>query len=839
MHQKMWTWKKPWSVAVLALAVALGCGDETQGPGPEDEHPHPGFLSVEVTRSFAIVRVQQTVTLRATALNTDGRSVRFTWTASSGRFLDDLHTTETSSEVTWYAPDCAGRADGEALISLKAFDEKRGSTTRVVPVQVLGCKARLIASGGAHSLAQLEDGSVWAWGQNAFLQRGDGTTAPGARPVKVSGVTRVTALAAGEAHSLAVRENGTVWAWGSDEYGQLGNGSSGAGSAPAQVPGLSGVIALTAGVHHSLAVRDDGTVWAWGRNHYGQLGDGTDAQRDAPVQVPGLTGITAVAAGAEFSLALRNDGTVWAWGYDAFGQLGDGNGTGFSSYSPVQVSGLTGITAIAAGHSHGLALRGDGTVWAWGLDSRGQVGDGAPASSGVEAPVQVLGLSRVTAVSAGTGHSLALRDDGTVWAWGWNEAGQVGDVVTTTPRFAPVQVRELTGVTAISAGHSHSLALLGDGSMPGWGSNSAGQLGNGTTTDRFTPVPVAQLANVTQVTAGEDHTAALRDDGTVWVWGSNSASQVGDAASGGMLLRPGQVPGLTRVVSISAGWNHTLAVRDDGTVWAWGLSLSSPRSASPVQVSGLADITAVATNRFHSLALRNDGTVWAWGDNSIGELGDGTTDARASRVQVPGLTGVTAISVGLAFSVALRNDGTVWTWGINENGQLGQGALSLHQATPTQVPGLTGVTAISAGLGHALALRNDGTVWAWGFNRYGQLGDGSTTQRASPVQVQGLTGITAISASAGQHSLAVGGDGSIWAWGDNASGQLGAGSGPFRMSPVRAIGATGIAAIATGRSHSLARRSDGTVLAWGTNAMGQVGDGTFAPNPAPAPVLLP
>ncbi|WP_164013759.1 RCC1 domain-containing protein [Pyxidicoccus trucidator] len=839
MHQKLWSWKKPRSprcLAVLLLTLAVGCGDEDTSPPPPDRNPRLLTFD-EGTQSATSVRVQQSITFRVAVRNAGASSLRFTWKSSSGSFLPPSNT-ETTSEVRWVAPDCADRGDGDPSISVTATDTKTDSVSRAFAVSIPRCRALLVASGDAHSLARLEDGTVWAWGNNSHGQLGDGTTATRPTPVQVAGLFGTTALAAGGTHSLALDTTGIVRAWGSNAYGQLGGGTSTQSASPVQVSGLSGVTAISAGTHHSLALREDGTVWAWGRNQVGQLGDGTQTQRDTPVQVSGLSGVTAISAGTEHSLALREDGTVWVWGTDGYGQLGNGAEGPLWSFTPVPVTGLTGITAISAGFGHSLAVRDDGTLWAWGLDGAGQIGDGAPASFGVEAPVQVSGLTGVLAADAGGGHSMALRGDGTVWAWGSNDTGQLGDAVPAGVHPAPVQVSGLTRVTAISAGIAHNLALLEDGTVPGWGDNSGGMLGNGRTTNRFTPVPVALLTDVTRLAAGDHHTVALRDDGTVWAWGSNTASQVGDATSVRVRSQPVQVPGLTEVVSVSAGGDHTLAVRNDGTVWTWGSNSANPRSASPVQVSGLTGVRAVATDRLHSLALRDDGTVWAWGDNSTGALGDGTTEERDTRVQVSGLTGVVAISTGLIHSVAVREDGTVWTWGNDENGQLGDGTIGGNQAMPAQVPGLTGITAVAARLGHTLALRDDGTVWAWGFNNAGQLGDGSTTQRASPVQVSGLTGITAIFAGY-THSLAVGADGGVWAWGSNGAGQLGDGSGSQRPIPVRHSGASGITAVAAGRNHSVARRGDGTLLAWGSNSLGQVGDGTSASNPIPAPALLP
>jgi RHS repeat-associated protein len=260
-------------------------------------------------------------------------------------------------------------------------------------------------------------------------------------------------------------------------------------------------------------------VWAWGNNYYGQLGDGTTTNRSTPIQVSGLSGVTAISTSLfgdidGHSLALKSDGTVWAWGLNWEGQLGDGTST--NRRTPVQVSGLSGATAISAGGDHSLARKSDGTAWTWGWNGDGQLGNGANSIS--YTPVQVSGLSGVAAIAAGGFHSLAVKTDGTVRAWGYNGSGQIGDS-TSTNRNTPVQVSGLSGVTAIAAGVYHSLAVKSDGTVWGWGQNNDGQLGDGTTFDRSAPVQTLGLSGMTAVAGGEYHSLGLKTDATVWEWG--------------------------------------------------------------------------------------------------------------------------------------------------------------------------------------------------------------------------------------------------------------------------------------------------------------------------------
>ena len=365
------------------------------------------------------------------------------------------------------------------------------------------------------------------------------------------GSVSFTMIAAGGYHSLILRSDGTVWSWGWNNWGQLGDGTDEDRNRPVQVmisetEELTGVTAIAAGGFHSLAIRNDGTVWAWGNNNWGQLGDGTTVRRPNPVQVmingtTPLDGVTAISAGGYHTLALT-DGKVWGWGYNANGQLGNGS-TGNTESRPLQVmingtTPLDGVTAIAAGSSHSLASKSDGTVWSWGANNNGQLGDGTTVRKLNPVQVKISAteeLTDVTAVTAGS-HSLALKSDGTVWSWGYNNRGQLGDGTDVT-RNRPVQVKvgateELTDVTAISTFNMHSLALKSDGTMWAWGSNTSGQLGDGSTEDRKRPVQVMiseteELTGVTAISAGNDHSLALKNDGTAQASGWNKYGQLG------------------------------------------------------------------------------------------------------------------------------------------------------------------------------------------------------------------------------------------------------------------------------------------------------------------------
>lgn len=360
--------------------------------------------------------------------------------------------------------------------------------------------------------------SVYLYGNN-----GDGFNFNASRPISSSAAN----------HTLYRRSDGTVWAWGLNNKSQLGDGTTTSSPTPVQAAAgvLSGITAVAAGNEHSLALKSDGTVWAWGSNSNGQLGNGTTAgSQPSPVQVTGLANVRAIAAGVNFSLALKGDGTVWAWGYNGSGQLGDSSTT--ERLTPVQAN-VAAQVAIAAGFDHSVSMTSTGTVWAWGNNSNGQLGNGSTTNSST--PVQTGSgvLSQVLAISAGNKFSVALLSNYLstyLWAWGINSDGQLGNN-TNVESHSPVQVSNLTGITAVAAGEKHTVSLKGDGTVWAWGNNANGQLGNGTTTASWTPVQVNTLTRGQSIAVGYQDSFASTTLGTVWAWGDNIYGQLGDGST--------------------------------------------------------------------------------------------------------------------------------------------------------------------------------------------------------------------------------------------------------------------------------------------------------------------
>jgi alpha-tubulin suppressor-like RCC1 family protein/chitodextrinase len=661
-----------------------------------------------------------------------------------------------------------------------------------------------IAEGVNHTVALKNDGTVVAWGWNGYGQ----TTIP-------AGLTGVTAIAVGAYHTVALKTDGTVVAWGQIGYGQT--------TIPA---GLTGVIAIAAGREHTVALKADGTVAAWGRNDYGQT------------TIPmGLTGVTAIAASNDYTVALKNDGTVVAWGDNTYGQT-------------AIPAGLTGVTAIAAGDYHTVALKSDGTVVAWGWNNYGQTT--IPAD-----------LTGVTAIAAGGFKTVALKTDGTVVAWGTNDFGQstppVGltgvtaiasgtwiwircasklpvavSVVSKTHAFTGQPIRAQTtcdagfyvdyvtyngsltpptepGVYTVRAVvdrwsyHGEAvgtLAIINGGVAPTISTQPSsvsvikGQTATFSVTASGFPAPAYQWrrndVNIVGATNPSYTTpvTAEADNGSAYVCVVTNALGSVTSSAATLTITAPLSPIITTITPASGPVTGGTSVAISGT------NLANPTSVTFDGVSAIVVSSTttqiVVTAPAHAAGLTNvvvstaSGSMTRMGGFAYVESTDIWMPVGPSAYAPTVVCDVRAIAAGGGYTVALKNDGTVVAWGDNSYGQ-------------TTIPaGLTGVTAIAAGNSHTVALKNDGTVVAWGDNSSGQ-----TTVPA------GLTGVTAIAAG-NSHTVALKNDGTVVAWGSDSSGETTVPS-----------GLTGVTAIAAGYGHTVALKNDGTVVAWGDNSFGQ------------------
>ncbi|MFZ2188749.1 MAG: ELWxxDGT repeat protein [Candidatus Moraniibacteriota bacterium] len=649
---------------------------------------------------------------------------------------------------------------------------------------------------------------------------------------------------------------------------------------------LGTVNQVVEGDTHTCALKPDGTVFCWGSNTSGYLGDNTTGDRYVPVQVVGvggsgnLTSIVQIAAGYTHTCALKSDGSVYCWGGNNNGQLGDNSLV--QRTAPVQVLGvdgvdtLAGVSQIVARSSHTCALKSDGSVYCWGYNGTGQLGDNTVARK--LTPTQVLGvggtgnLTDVSRISAGNQHACALKSDSTVFCWGGNGNGQLGDN-STIQALTPVQTKGVGGVgyltdaTQLESNGNSSCVTKSDESVFCWGGNDYGQLGDGTTVGsspwgRLTPVQVRGvggtgfLTGVSKVALGAYHTCAVKPDGSTFCWGRNNYYQLGDGTNvikttPVQVLGVGGVGNLADIRQIAGGTFHTCALKSDGLAYCWGYNsngqlgdTSVTTRSTPVYVRTVGDIASasqISAGPYHSCAAKSDGSAYCWGDGSSGKLGNNSSSGSSAPVQVVDvggtgyLTSVSQVATGDSHSCALKTDGTVYCWGSNSSGQIGDNTTSIRY-TPVQVKGvggsgfLTGVSSVEAGSFHTCAVKTDNTVFCWGSNGTGQLGDNTTTQRNAPIQVLGVGGagnLTSVSrVSAGMaHTCAAKIDGTAYCWGYNLNGRLGDNSTTQRPAPVQVLGSlTGVNQISAGDAHTCAVKSDGAAYCWGLNTNGRLGD---------------
>jgi len=351
-----------------------------------------------------------------------------------------------------------------------------------------------VAGGAYHTCARRASGVVVCWGHNDIGQLGDGTRVNSLEPVNVASITDAVDLSVGSVSSCVVRAGGSVYCWGENSHGKLGDGTTTLRASPVAVGGLSGVAEIAAGPLHTCARTTSGQVYCWGDNSEGQLGDGTFVgPRLSPGIVPGISDATSLALGDGFMCVRRSSGQVWCWGRNVYGQLGSGTTSATPTPTPAAVVGLTDAVDVAAGGYHACARRATGQVVCWGANDAGQLGVSTAAADRSATPVTA-GLPAGDAVelALGAGHSCARRSGGSVYCWGYNGYGQVGDG-TLVNRTTPVVIPVGGAAAAIDLGEYHSCAARDTGALMCWGQNANGRLGDGTTTDRSLPVAVQGL----------------------------------------------------------------------------------------------------------------------------------------------------------------------------------------------------------------------------------------------------------------------------------------------------------------------------------------------------------
>lgn len=681
------------------------------------------------------------------------------------------------------------------------------------PLEVLDVSG--VACGDDFTLLLKADGTIWSWGANGKGQLGDGTLVDRPTPGRVGNDSDWIAVEAYATTAYALKADGSLWRWG----------GTGALTQPTLLGADSDWKRIFAG-YNLLAIKTDGSLWkyTWEFTRVGVDSDWVEA-----------------ASGYDHWLAVKGDGTLWAWGDNYYGELGDGTFT--DQPSPIRVGTDADWARVAAGTRHTIAVKTDGTLWTWGDNTYDQLGDDTIGDRGT--PARIGGDTDWTVPAAGYYHSFALKASGALWGWGYNRYGMVGDG-SSTDRVFPTPIAPGRSWKLVDAYDSHSVGIDSSGAVFSWGNNDRGQLGDGEVfamLDDMPPTRIGLDTDWTAVEGGLDFLTAMKSDGSLWASGAGDVGQLGDgsASDRSMWVEVGSF------VNWAAGDEHVLALKDDGTLWVWGegtigrFGTDLFESASSPRQSGIEnDWESLAANNLCSYAIKNDGSLWGWGSIAYGALGRGDGIYLGGYEDAPLRIGRrmgdplvyayendwAAVKAGQQFAAALKDDGTLWAWGENAFGQVGDGTTTVVDA-PIRVGTDSDWAHVFAGKASTFAIKTDGSLWAWGANGSGRLGIGSAVDALVPTRVGTATDWAWVS-NDGSHTVALKTNGELWAWGNNSSCQLGDGTTTATNAPYR-IGDEYWLAVAAREGATIAIKSDGSLWAWGDNYEGRLGVGTSVP----------
>jgi len=647
-------------------------------------------------------------------------------------------------------------------------------------------------TGNGYTIGLKNNGTLWSWGDNEYGELGLGDTVNRNTPNQIGNASDWSAIEAGIAHVIAIKTDGTLWVWGRNNYGQLGLADMINRNTPFQLGTYACWKVVVANDDYSTAIRSDGTLWTWGRNDYGQLGVGDTITRTIPTQITMSTDWKLIGAGDGYTIALKTNGALWAWGRNDKGQLGLGDTNnreipGQVNNTPNPPSSLTAVvglesqinlswvdnsinetgfkverrTANSSTYFYVITLGPNATSYSdtglsplttyyYRVRAINNFGDGEPSD---EANATTIG--GWVSVIAGYAFTLARTNNGTIWACGDNEHGQLGlgNKGAATNKLFLTRVGTDTDWSKISVGGFNSIGIKTNKTMWVWGDNKYGQLGIVTWgTDKTIPTQVNTATDWESATSGGYHTIALKTDGSIWVCGRNNYGQLGfgDTEPRTVFIRIGSDNDWSIIAAggIAVGeqtdGGHTISIKTNGTLWGWGwneegqLGLNDTNNRNtPTQIGTNSDWSMITCGSYHTIVLKIDGTIWGCGENEWGQLGLGNTNSPLTLTEIGSDSDWNEISAGIRHSVGHKTNNTIWSWGYNFFGQLGLGNSGsiTTRYNPTKIEIDSDWNKITCGYYHTLSIKNNNTIWGWGWNGIGQLGLGNLDDRLTPTLI--------------------------------------------------------------------------------------------------------
>jgi len=696
--------------------------------------------------------------------------------------------------------------------------------------------------------AVFEDFKLFSWGQNTtFGNLGLGDLVDRSSPTQVGVLVDWATPEAGVYWSLCTKSNGTLWAWGRNSYYTLATGNNTFYSSPKQIGSLTSWEKPSAGNTSAACIRTDGTLWTWGSGTYGALGNGSTASRSSPVQIGSSTTWTAVSAGGQFMLAVDN-GKLFAWGCNNSGQLGQGNTTNRSS--PIQV-GLLQTWATPAASTlrnyqtqFSVCTKTDGTLWAWGRNNYGQLGLGN--TTDISSPVQVGTLTNWATPVVGAQQVLCTKTDGTLWAWGGGYTGVLG-LGNSFDYSSPSQIGGFTNwLMPSTGGKNFSICTTIDGKIWSWGGGGNGRLGLGNSNNYSSPKQIGSLTPWVKIATGHSHAEATQGVETTAPVSLTVPVVLGTAIEGRTLTSTYGVwenypssftfqwqRGTTNISGETSNF-YLIAAADIGFTLRCVVTATNSFGSASVNTANTATVTAFT-----------GGQLWIWGRNNEGQIGNSTTaNNYSSPVQLGSSVTWTKVFGGEATMFAINAATELYAWGKQINNAFFGSALGIgigpSESSPVQVSG-TGWSKIAGtgqGAGTTAGIKTNGELWTWGYNSSGSLGRPGAGASV-PTQVGLLTGWKEI-ASSYNTFMSIKTDGSLWGWGGNAQGELGLGNTTSYNSP-KQVGSLLTWKFISGSSSSSGRRfqavkTDGTLWGWGYNGSGILGTGNTTSYSSPVQI---